>query len=296
MNNNPETVSTDYSISDKLYFEPITAEDVLHIIEKEKVEGVFVQFGGQTAINLAAELESEGVHLFGTTVRTIDLLEDRKHFYQLLDKLEIPHIEGEMAGSVSELKMAAHRLGYPVLVRPSYVIGGQSMEIIYNPEELTKYVETIKYAEQRTWPLLVDKYLPGLECELDCICDGKNVYIAGIIEHIEKAGVHSGDSMSVYPPVSITQKQKEKLLDYTRKICIEAGLIGVANIQFVIYRDEIYCLEVNPRASRTVPILTKVTGIPVVEWGFGHNWVTAAETGLARKRPLSRSKIRYFLL
>ncbi|CEE00283.1 Carbamoyl-phosphate synthase pyrimidine-specific large chain [Caldibacillus thermoamylovorans] len=295
VNNNPETVSTDYSISDKLYFEPITTEDLLHIIEKEQVEGVFVQFGGQTAINLAQELEQEGVHIFGTSIETIDLLEDRKQFYKLLDRVDIPHINGEITYSVDELKAAAEKLGYPVLVRPSYVIGGQSMEIIYQVEELDHYIKFLQYAEKRSWPLLVDKYLPGLECELDCISDGENVYIAGIFEHIERAGVHSGDSISIYPSIHLRAAQKEILVDYTNKICTEAGIVGVANIQFVIYENQIYCLEVNPRASRTVPILSKVTGIPIVEMGvrvqLGEK---LGKTGLATEVPFHTVKAPVF--
>lgn len=295
VNNNPETVSTDYSMSDKLYFEPITTEDILHIIYKEKVDGVFLQFGGQTAINLAADLEKEGVPILGTATETIDMLEDRKLFYELLDSLAIPHINGKIAYSVDELKLGAEELGYPVLVRPSYVIGGQSMKTIYTEAELDDYVNVIINTEKRTWPLLVDQFLPGLECELDCISDGKDVFIAGIFEHVEKAGVHSGDSISIYPPITITEEQKEKLVEYTRKICLEAGIIGVANIQFVIHNKEIYCLEVNPRASRTVPILSKVTGIPIVNWGvavqIGEN---LPKTGLAKEVPFYSVKAPVF--
>lgn len=295
VNNNPETVSTDYSISDKLYFEPITTEDLLHIIEKEQVEGVFIQFGGQTAINLALDLHREGVHIFGTSIETIDLLEDRKQFYKLLDQVNIPHINGEITYSVDELKEASAKLGYPVLVRPSYVIGGQSMEIIYQEEELDQYIKLLQFAEKRSWPLLVDKYLPGLECELDCISDGKNIYIAGIFEHIERAGVHSGDSISMYPSMHLTNEQKDTLVDYTKRICTEAGIVGVANIQFVIYKNEIYCLEVNPRASRTVPILSKVTGIPIVELGVRVQIGEKLEkTGLATEIPYHTVKVPVF--
>ncbi|MGE8203937.1 carbamoyl-phosphate synthase (glutamine-hydrolyzing) large subunit [Heyndrickxia sp. NPDC080065] len=267
VNNNPETVSTDYSVADKLYFEPLTIEDLLHIIEKEMIEGVFIQFGGQTAINLAQELKNEGIKLFGTSMETIDLLEDREQFYQLLNKLNIPHIRGEIAYNAKDLKIAANQLGYPVLVRPSYVIGGQSMSVIHHPAELETYLQTIEFTEERTWPLLVDQYLPGLECELDCISDGNDVYIPGIFEHVEKAGVHSGDSISIFPPKTLSEKEQNYLVDFTKRICVEAGIVGVANIQFVIHQNQIYCLEVNPRASRTVPILSKVTGIPIIDIG-----------------------------
>ena len=295
VNNNPETVSTDYSMSDKLYFEPITTEDILHIVYKENVDGVFLQFGGQTAINLAADLELEGVHIFGTATKTIDLLEDRKLFYELLDRLAVPHIEGKIAYSEDELKRSAIQLGYPVLVRPSYVIGGQSMKVLYTEEELDEYVKTIMNTEKRTWPILVDQFLPGLECELDCICDGKNILIAGIFEHIEKAGVHSGDSISIYPAKSITGEQKQVLTDYAKKICLEAGIIGVANMQFVIHREKIYCLEVNPRASRTVPILSKVTGIPIIKWGVAAQIGEALhETGLVKEVPFYAVKAPVF--
>ncbi|WP_033827001.1 carbamoyl-phosphate synthase (glutamine-hydrolyzing) large subunit [Bacillus andreraoultii] len=295
VNNNPETVSTDYSISDKLYFEPITTEDLLHIIEKENVEGVFVQFGGQTAINLAAELEQEGVRIFGPSIDTIDLLEDRKQFYHLLDELDIPHIKGEITHSVDELKEAVQKLHYPVLVRPSYVIGGQSMEIIYNDEELSNYIGTLRFTEKRSWPLLIDKYIPGRECELDCVSDGEDVFIAGIFEHIERAGVHSGDSMTVYPSIHLSKEEKTTLIDYTRKICVGAGIVGVLNIQFVIDNDTIYCLEVNPRASRTIPILSKVTGIPIIEMGIRAQIGERLEkTGLAKEVPFYSVKMPVF--
>ncbi|MEK5391799.1 carbamoyl-phosphate synthase (glutamine-hydrolyzing) large subunit [Margalitia sp. FSL K6-0131] len=268
INNNPETVSTDFSVADRLYFEPITVEDILSIIEKEKPEGVFIQFGGQTAINLANDLADVGVKLFGTSIEKIDLLEDRKLFYQLLTKLNIPHIKGEMASSKIMVLEAAEKLGFPVLVRPSYVIGGQYMRIIYKKEELESYIQALGHLDERAWPLMVDPYIPGLECELDCISDGKEVFVPGIFEHIEKAGVHSGDSIAVYPPQTLTDTQINSLVEYARRICCEAGIVGSANIQYVIHQDEIYVLEVNPRASRTVPILSKVTGIPMVEYSI----------------------------
>ncbi|MEH7109277.1 carbamoyl-phosphate synthase (glutamine-hydrolyzing) large subunit [Bacillus sp. JJ1764] len=267
INNNPETVSTDYSVADSLYFEPLAAEDVLHVIEKEQVEGVLIQFGGQTAINLARDLQEEGIKILGTTVENVDRLEDRKEFYQLLEDLNIPHIEGKTASHPEELVEAASSLGYPVLVRPSYVIGGQSMFTIFSEEELTSYCQQLeKNAHEKMWPLLVDKYIPGLECEVDVISDGKQIVIPGIFEHIEKAGVHSGDSISVFPPISLTDELKEMLIDYSEKIAITAPVIGIMNIQFVVYENTVYVLEVNPRSSRTVPIISKVTGIPMIEW------------------------------
>ncbi|MGF6951817.1 carbamoyl-phosphate synthase large subunit [Neobacillus sp. B4I6] len=267
INNNPETVSTDYSIADRLYFEPLAAEDVLHVIEKEQVEGVLIQFGGQTAINLAHDLEEEGIKILGTTVKNVDRLEDRKEFYQLLEDLNIPHIEGQTVSHSDELIEAATKLGYPVLVRPSYVIGGQSMFTIFSEAELSQYILQLEKNSQATmWPLLVDKYLPGLECEIDVICDGENIVVPGIFEHIEKAGVHSGDSISVFPPISLSEKIKETLIDYAEKIANSAPVIGIMNIQFVIYEGQVNVLEVNPRSSRTVPIMSKVTGIPMIEW------------------------------
>jgi carbamoyl-phosphate synthase large subunit len=265
INNNPETVSTDYSIADKLYFEPLAVEDVLNVIEKEQVEGVFIQFGGQTAINLAEALKEEGVHLLGTSVEAIDKLEDREQFYQLLKDLDIPHIEGEAANNVSQLVEAAEKIGYPVLVRPSYVIGGQSMFTFYQKEELEQYVSQLN-AHKQMWPLLVDRYVPGLECEVDVISDGENIVVPGIFEHIEKAGVHSGDSVSIFPPVTLSQMIKETLIEYAERIAKALPIIGIMNIQYVIHENEVYVLEVNPRSSRTVPIMSKVTRIPMVEW------------------------------
>jgi carbamoyl-phosphate synthase large subunit len=267
MNNNPETVSTDYSVADRLYFEPLAVEDVLHVIEKEQVEGVLIQFGGQTAINLAHALEEEGIPTLGTSVKDVDLLEDRKEFYQLLEDLNIPHIEGKTAENVDQLLEAATELGYPVLVRPSYVIGGQSMFTIFSKEELLGYIQQLQQnSHEKMWPLLVDKYLPGLECEIDVISDGKNIVVPGIFEHIEKAGVHSGDSISVFPPISLDEQTKEVLIDYANRIAIAAQIKGMMNIQFVIHGNTVYVLEVNPRSSRTVPIMSKVTGVPMIEW------------------------------
>jgi len=265
INNNPETVSTDYSIADKLYFEPLAAEDVLNVIEKEKVEGVLIQFGGQTAINLAKALRDEGVNILGTAVESIDQLEDRKQFYQLLKELGIPHIEGTTANNLEQLIEIAETALYPVLVRPSYVIGGQSMFIFYQKEELVEYSKQLHDSEQ-IWPLLVDRYVPGLECEIDCLSDGQNIIVPGIFEHVEKAGVHSGDSISIFPAVSFSQEIKETTIGYAEKIAKASSIIGMMNIQYVIHDNQVYVLEVNPRSSRTVPIISKVTKIPMVEW------------------------------
>ncbi|MHC0038388.1 carbamoyl-phosphate synthase (glutamine-hydrolyzing) large subunit [Pseudoneobacillus sp. C159] len=265
INNNPETVSTDYSVADKLYFEPLAAEDVLSVIEKEQVDGVLIQFGGQTAINLAAALQEEGVPLLGTSVDAIDQLEDRDQFYQLLRKLDIPHIEGEAVSDASELLAVAEKIGLPVLVRPSYVIGGQSMFTFYEKEELLAYAKQVE-TNKALWPLLVDRFVPGLECEIDLISDGVDIVVPGIFEHIEKAGVHSGDSVSIFPSVSLSMEIKTTLIGYAERIAKALPVIGIMNIQYVIHEDKVYVLEVNPRSSRTVPIMSKITGIPMIEW------------------------------
>lgn len=295
VNNNPETVSTDYSIADKLYFEPLTIEDILPIIQNEKPEGVFIQFGGQTAIQLAVELHKEGIKLFGTKLETIDILEDRQQFYQLLDRLNIPHIKGEVAHSLEDLKTIANQLGYPVLVRPSYVIGGQSMLVLYNDDEIDQYIYQKHSMHDCSWPLLIDQYIPGLECELDGISDGERIFIPGIFEHIERAGVHSGDSLSFYPPQTLSALQKKQIITYTEKICREVGIIGVLNIQFVIHEDRIYCLEVNPRASRTVPTLSKVTGIPIIDLAVAVQLgAVLKKTGLAEEPTFTAVKSSIF--
>ncbi|ASK61552.1 carbamoyl phosphate synthase large subunit [Virgibacillus phasianinus] len=262
MNNNPETVSTDYSVADRLYFEPLALEDILNVAEKEKVAGALIQFGGQTAINLAKGLEEEGITILGTSTEAIDQLEDRQHFYDTLKELNIPHIEGETANNADQLQEAANRLGFPILVRPSYVIGGQSMFIFYNSHELERH---LNMDDHQSWPLLVDRYMPGIECEIDAISDGKQVLIPGIFEHIEKAGVHSGDSTAIFPPLSLSEDIKSVIVDYTNRICTSLQISGLMNIQFVITEETVYVLEVNPRSSRTVPIISKVTGVPMVE-------------------------------
>ncbi|MGJ9459263.1 carbamoyl-phosphate synthase (glutamine-hydrolyzing) large subunit [Oceanobacillus sp. CF4.6] len=267
INNNPETVSTDYSVADRLYFEPLALEDVLAVIEKENVAGVLIQFGGQTAINLANDLKDEGIEVLGTSPERIDQMEDREQFYEFLNQLDIPHIAGHIVHQSEVLPTLVSELGFPVLIRPSYVIGGQSMFICYNETELHHYVARIqKDTNDRCWPLLIDQYLPGLECEIDVISDGKQIIVPGIFEHIEKAGVHSGDSMSIFPPTTLDDKQKNGIVQIAQKICSNLPIIGMMNIQFVIHDHIIYVLEVNPRSSRTVPIMSKVTGIPMIEW------------------------------
>jgi len=262
INNNPETVSTDFSISDKLYFEPLTLEDVMHIVELEQPLGVIVQFGGQTAINLAAGLEARGVKILGTSLEDLDRAENRDKFEVLLREIGIPQPEGKTAVSVEQALANAKIIGFPVLVRPSYVLGGRAMEIVYNEEELKHYMEHAVQASPEH-PVLVDRYLTGTEIEVDAISDGESVVIPGIMEHIERAGVHSGDSIAVYPPQNLSARHLEQLVDYTTRLARALKTVGLLNIQYVISRDEIYVLEVNPRASRTVPFLSKITGIPM---------------------------------
>lgn len=264
INSNPETVSTDFDTSDKLYFEPLTRECVLDVIEREKPEGVIVQFGGQTAINLAAPLAKVGVKILGTSVDGIDRAEDRERFIRVLEKLSIPLPEGATAFSQQEAKSIALRIGFPVLVRPSYVLGGRAMEIVYNPQELDEYMSAAAKISPEH-PVLIDKYILGKEAETDGICDGNEVLIVGVMEHIERAGVHSGDSMAVYPTQTLDGSIKKTIVDYAMRIGVELGIKGLYNIQFVIDPSgKVYVLEVNPRASRTVPILSKITGVPMV--------------------------------
>ncbi|MCM3242915.1 carbamoyl-phosphate synthase large subunit [Cytobacillus oceanisediminis] len=264
INNNPETVSTDFSISDKLYFEPLTIEDVMHIIDLEKPEGVVVQFGGQTAINLAADLVKRGVKILGTSLENVDRAEDRDKFEQALAELGIPMPKGKTALSVEQAVAVAGEIGYPVVVRPSYVLGGRAMEIVYKEAELLHYMENaVKVNPEH--PVLIDRYLTGKEIEVDAISDGENVLIPGIMEHIERAGVHSGDSIAVYPPQNISEAIKEKLVEYTEKMAKGLGIIGLLNIQYVVAKGEVYVLEVNPRSSRTVPFLSKITNVPMAK-------------------------------
>ncbi|MFF2455828.1 carbamoyl phosphate synthase large subunit [Peribacillus simplex] len=262
INNNPETVSTDFATADRLYFEPLILEYVLNVIEAEDIEDVIVQFGGQTAINLAKGLEEYGVNLLGTTFDTLDQLEDRDRFYQLLQKLDIPHVPGSMANGEGQLIASAEAIGFPVLLRPSYVIGGQGMEIIRSKESL---LNRISNGSALVYPVLIDSYIPGKEAEIDLIADGNDVYIPIIAEHIEKAGVHSGDSMALLPAQSLTDDIKDKMTLYAKKLVKELGYKGLMNIQFVIEGNSVYVLEVNPRASRTIPIISKVTDVSLVQ-------------------------------
>ncbi len=264
INNNPETVSTDFDTADKLYFEPLTLEDVLNVIDKEKPLGVIVQFGGQTAINLAGELASLGIKILGTQVEGIDAAEDREKFGALLSALGVPQTEGSSAYTVESARTIAEALGYPVLVRPSYVLGGRAMEIVYNTNELLKYMETAVQVSPKH-PVLVDKYIRGKEVEVDAIGDGEDIFIPGIMEHIERAGVHSGDSIAVYPPQTLSGDEICTIVENTVKIGKALKISGLINIQFVVGEDGVYVLEVNPRASRTVPVLSKVTGVPMVQ-------------------------------
>lgn len=262
INNNPETVSTDFSISDKLYFEPLTVEDVMHIIDLEKPAGVVVQFGGQTAINLAGELSARGVKILGTSLEDLDRAEDRDKFEQTMSALGIPQPEGKTAFSVKEAVTIAEGIGYPVLVRPSYVLGGRAMEIVYQKEELLHYMEhAVKINPEH--PVLIDRYLIGQEIEVDAISDGETVFIPGIMEHIERAGVHSGDSIAVYPPQTLAEDIKQNIIDYTIGLAKGLNIIGLLNIQFVVSNGDVFVLEVNPRSSRTVPFLSKITEVPM---------------------------------
>ncbi|MGO2315434.1 MAG: carbamoyl-phosphate synthase large subunit, partial [Pseudolactococcus laudensis] len=264
MNSNPETVSTDFSVSDKLYFEPLTFEDVMNVIDLEQPKGVIVQFGGQTAINLAEPLSKAGVKILGTQVEALDRAEDRKLFEAALQELDIPQPIGATATNEEEAVANANEIGYPVLVRPSYVLGGRAMEIVDNEADLRNYMQTAVKASP-DHPVLVDSYLIGRECEVDAICDGENVLIPGIMEHIERAGVHSGDSMAVYPPQNLSAELQATIADYTKRLALGLNCIGMMNVQFVIFDNTVYVIEVNPRASRTVPFLSKVTGIPMAQ-------------------------------
>lgn len=264
INSNPETVSTDFSISDKLYFEPLTLEDVMAIIDLEKPEGVIVQFGGQTAINIASKLVENGVKILGTSLEDIDRTENRDMFEQALVEMNIPRPEGDTCLTKEEAIAIASRIGYPVLIRPSYVLGGRAMEIVYEQSELERYIQNAEDASPEK-PILIDKYMMGREVEVDAICDGETVVIPGIMEHIERAGVHSGDSIAVYPPQNLSKKNIDDLINYTMQLSTRLNVIGMINIQYVIFEDEVYVIEVNPRASRTVPFMSKITKVSMAK-------------------------------
>jgi len=263
INNNPETVSTDFDIADRLYFEPLTPEDVENVVRIEKPDGAVVQFGGQTAIKLTEALMKMGVPILGTSAEDVDAAEDRERFDEILQQTKIPRAAGRTVFTVEEGLEAAHELGYPVLVRPSYVLGGQGMQIAINDEDIANYIGIInRYTQEH--PILVDKYLEGKEIEVDAVCDGEDILIPGIMEHVERAGIHSGDSISVYPAMDLSDRVTGTIEDYTKKLANALHVLGMINIQFIVYKEEVYVIEVNPRSSRTVPYISKVTGIPIV--------------------------------
>ncbi|MCI9308716.1 MAG: carbamoyl-phosphate synthase large subunit [Oscillospiraceae bacterium] len=264
VNNNPETVSTDFDVADKLYFEPLTAEDVQNIVEQEKPWGAVVQFGGQTAIKLAKALTDMGVPILGTSSDGVDAAEDRERFDEILNQCRIPRAKGQTVFTTEEALKAANEIGYPVLVRPSYVLGGQGMEIAYNDRNITDFMRIINLTVQEH-PILIDKYLMGREVEVDGVFDGEDLLIPGIMEHVERAGVHSGDSISVYPSIHVEDKHKKTIERYTYDLAKALGVIGLINIQFIIYDDRVYVIEVNPRSSRTIPYISKVTGVPIID-------------------------------
>jgi carbamoyl-phosphate synthase large subunit len=263
VNCNPETVSTDYDTSDKLYFEPLTIEDVLSIYEKERPDGIIVQFGGQTPLNIAGELAKAGVRILGTSTDMIDLAEDRDRFRRIMEELKIPMPKSGMAGNLEEALQIAEQIGYPVMVRPSYVLGGRGMEIVYDETMLRQYVDTaVGVTPDR--PILIDRFLNNaLECEADAIADGSDAFVPAVMEHIELAGIHSGDSACIIPPVSISEQHLETIREYTKKIARELHVVGLMNIQYAIADGQVYVLEANPRASRTVPLVSKVCNIPM---------------------------------
>ncbi len=298
VNNNPETVSTDFDVANKLYFEPLTPEDVENIVDIEKPDGAVVQFGGQTAIKLTQALMEMGVPILGTSAENVDAAEDRELFDQILEECGIPRPKGHTVFTTEEALKAANELGYPVLVRPSYVLGGQGMQIAINDDDIIEFMSIINRHIQEH-PILVDKYLMGKEVEVDAVCDGEDILIPGIMEHIERAGIHSGDSISVYPAQSIKPEIQEVLVDYTRKLARSLHVIGLINIQFIVYHEDVYVIEVNPRSSRTVPYISKVTGIPIVK--LASQVILGAkirelgyETGLAKKADYIAIKMPVF--
>ena len=298
INNNPETVSTDFDIADKLYFEPLTPEDVENIVRLEKPDGAVVQFGGQTAINLTESLMKMGVKILGTSAEDVDAAEDRELFDQILEECQIPRAKGDTVFTTEEALKVANELGYPVLIRPSYVLGGQGMQIAVSDDDIKKFMQVVTRYHQEH-PILIDKYLMGKEIEVDAVCDGEDILIPGIMEHIERAGIHSGDIISVYPAQTISDRIQDMLVDYTRKLAKSLHVIGLINIQFIVYHDQVYVIEVNPRSSRTVPYISKVTGIPIVDLAtkvilgakvkdFGYG------TGLAKKSKYIAIKMPVF--
>ena len=298
VNNNPETVSTDFDIADKLYFEPLTPEDVENIVDLEKPDGAVVQFGGQTAIKLTEALLKMGVPILGTSAENVDAAEDRELFDAILEKCCIPRPAGKTVFTAEEAIVAANELGYPVLVRPSYVLGGAGMQIAICDDDVREFMEVINRNVQEH-PILVDKYLMGKEVEVDAVCDGEDILIPGIMEHVERAGIHSGDSISVYPALNVNDKISDVIVDYTRKLAKSLNVIGLINIQFIVYNDEVYVIEVNPRSSRTVPYISKVTGIPIVD--LASKVILGAKvkdlgygTGLARKADYIAIKMPVF--
>lgn len=298
VNNNPETVSTDFDIADKLYFEPLTPEDVENIVHLEKPDGAVVQFGGQTAIKLTEALIKMGVKILGTSAENVDAAEDRELFDKILEDCGIPRPSGKTVFTTEEALVAANELGYPVLVRPSYVLGGQGMQIAVSDTDIKEYMAVINRYHQEH-PILVDKYLMGKEVEVDAVCDGDDILIPGIMEHVERAGIHSGDSISVYPAQSISEEIQGVIVDYTRKLAQSLHVIGLINIQFIVYNEEVYVIEVNPRSSRTVPYISKVTGIPIVD--LASKVILGAkirdlgyEPGLARKSDYLAIKMPVF--
>lgn len=298
VNNNPETVSTDFDVANKLYFEPLTPEDVENIVALEKPDGAVVQFGGQTAIKLTEALREMGVPIFGTSAENVDAAEDRELFDEILEECQIPRPKGQTVFTTEEALAAANELGYPVLVRPSYVLGGQGMQIAINDDDIVEFMSVINRHVQEH-PILVDKYLMGKEVEVDAVCDGEEILIPGIMEHIERAGIHSGDSISVYPAQSIKPEVQDVLVDYTRKLARSLHVIGLINIQFIVYNDEVFVIEVNPRSSRTVPYISKVTGIPIVKLAsqviLGKKLKDLGyETGLAKKADYIAIKMPVF--
>lgn len=298
INNNPETVSTDFDIADRLYFEPLCLEDVMSIIQMEQPIGVMVAFGGGTAIKLTQKLRERGVEIIGTSANSIDICEDRERFDRLLEDLDIKRPEGFAAMAEQEALKAAETLGYPVLIRPSYVLGGQNMIIAFSPADVSEYMSIILRTRQEN-PILIDKYLSGLEIEVDAICDGRDVLIPGIMEHIERTGVHSGDSIAVYPALHIDDSLSQNIYDITARLCMALEVKGLVNIQYVLYQNEIYVIEVNPRASRTVPYISKVTGVPMVELAtrvsLGESLQAAGySSGIAKMPPYVAAKVPVF--